>query len=105
MTKTLMVTLNLERPDDMTDTDFFDLRREVNGCIISVGGRTIRSPLDVKNDDKLFACFEVSPQMQKAVEDYLHEGLKITTGYTAKIAFEEIDSVIEPSSHILLSEN
>ncbi len=101
--KTLLVTIDLEKPKEVSELEFFDLRREIFGLFVSVNGRVIRSPLDAKQPDKIFGCFEVAPQLKEIVESTLYDGLKLTTDFNTKISFEEIDSVIDPASYIYLS--
>lgn len=100
---TTLVTIDLTKPEEMGDVEFFDLRRELFGLIASVNGRELKSPLNVTDDNKIEAYFEISSRFEKTVEDFIFEGLELHKKYNSKIALETIEPLIEPAKRVYLS--
>lgn len=101
--KVMMVTIELSQPDHISDLEFFDIRQELTGLMISVNGRQLKSALDAPDSQKIFTCFEINPKLKQTVEDYLYLGLDVNDGFNPKISFELIEQLIEPAEGIFIA--
>ena len=98
----LLVTVEINRLEEMSDLDFFEIRREIKMLIASVKGRVLADPLDFRNVDQIIAAFEIDNRFQKIVEDNLIEGMRIPSDLKGTVAFNEIPPLNDPASGVVI---